>query len=100
MQYPAAYSITRIDIRNDPTQRYTDVGLRAGGASGLKEISVYAWPAGDADGNASLILNGVLARAGTVFKDFNVLERDLGDGRGYGWPGSAFFLDGPAGGFG
>jgi hypothetical protein len=76
MQYPPAYAVTRIDIRNDPSQRYSDVGLNVEGIPGLKEIDIYAWPAGDAGATAVLILDGVLARAGGVFRDFKLLERD------------------------
>lgn len=75
MEYPSAYTVTRIDIRNDPTERYTDIGLRVEAGAGLKEIDAYAWPAEEAGATASLILDGTLARATGVFRDFRVLER-------------------------
>jgi hypothetical protein len=78
MEYPSSFEVTRIDIRNEASNRYTDVGLSAppaAGKPGLNEISVYAWPAGPEDGSAAAILNGMLGRAGAIFTDFKVLER-------------------------
>jgi len=74
LEYPPAYKVTRIDIRNEMSNRYTDIGL-ADKSVGLHEISVYAWPAGPGDETASLILDNMLGRAGGVFLDFNVLDR-------------------------
>jgi hypothetical protein len=97
MEYPPSYKVTRIDIRNETSNRYTDVGLSpSANTPGLNEISVYAWPAGTGDGTASLILEGMLGRAGSVFEDFNVLDRYsvmLGDMDGqaavFSWTASA-----------
>jgi hypothetical protein len=78
VEYPSACIVTRIDIRNDITARYTDVGLSSlpdAGAHGLNEISVYAWPAGPGDETASLILDNMLDHAGGIFLDFNILDR-------------------------
>jgi hypothetical protein len=77
LEYPHEYSITRIDIRNDATSRYTDIGLSVppiAGSSTLNEISIYAWPA-DRNETAALILTGMLARAETIFQDFKLLQR-------------------------
>jgi hypothetical protein len=77
LEYPSGYSVTRIDIRNDAAQQYTDIGLNmpaGAGTPGLHEISIYAWPA-DGNDNAALILAGMLARGETIFPDFKVLQR-------------------------
>jgi len=78
MEYPPNYTVTRIDIRNEAANRYTDVGLNSApdaGAPGMNEISVYAWPANPGNETASLILEDMLGRASEVFPDFNVLDR-------------------------
>jgi hypothetical protein len=77
LEYPPEYSVTRIDIRNDATSRYTDIGLSAPpvvGSRSLNEISIYAWPA-DGNETAALVLTGMLARAETIFQDFKLLQR-------------------------
>jgi hypothetical protein len=90
VEYPSAYTVTRIDIRNDATSRYTDVGLsspQVGGHPGLNEISIYAWPSADGNETASLVLDGMLAKAETIFQDFKLLQRFsvmIGDMEGQG----------------
>jgi hypothetical protein len=77
LEYPSTYTVMRIDIRNDSVSKYTDIGLstsRAEKGISLGEISVYAWPAGE-DETAVQLLEGMLARAGSIFTDFKVLRR-------------------------
>jgi hypothetical protein len=77
IEYPSTYTVTRIDIRNDEINRYTDVGFRDisnTDSTTLKEISIYTWPA-DGDETAVLILDNMLAQAGTIFQDFELLQR-------------------------
>jgi hypothetical protein len=78
MEYPSTYEVVRIDIRNDATTCYTDVGLRQPNAqrqNGLREISVYAWPIDSTKTGAAAVLDDLLDHAGTVFKDFELLNR-------------------------
>jgi hypothetical protein len=77
LEYPPEYSVTRIDIRNDATSQYTDIGLSSppvAGSPGLNEISIYAWPV-DGNETATLVLDSMLARADTIFQDFELLQR-------------------------
>jgi hypothetical protein len=89
MEYPQEYSVTRIDVRNSPSGRYTDIGLVRlpdADSPGLNEISVYAWPAGG-DEPASVILDETITRADTIFSDFNLLDKFsvmIGDMEGQG----------------
>ena len=74
----SAYIVTRIDIRNEASTRYTDVGLgmpTVPGVSDLNEISVYAWPAGPGEESAAAILGNMLDKARGVFTDFYLLEK-------------------------
>jgi hypothetical protein len=78
MEYPPGYSVTRIDLRNEVSAKYTDIGLSAPsapGVPGLNEISVYAWPAGPGEESAAVILNSTLDQASGIFTDFNLLEK-------------------------
>jgi hypothetical protein len=97
MEYPPDYTVTRLDIRNDAANRYTDVGLSASQAApgSLGEISVYAWPAAGNEA-ATQILEDILGRAGAVFAGFRVLERSsvmIGDIEGqaaeFSWDAAA-----------
>lgn len=89
MEYPPRYSVTRIDIRNSPSARYLDIGLAylpETDDPGLDEISVYAWYADDNE-PASVILDDLITTAGTVFRDFDLLETFsvmIGDMEGQG----------------
>ena len=89
MEYPAEYTVTRIDIRNDSASKYTDIGLGTrpvAGSPGLNEISIYAWPAESSE-TAVLVLDGLLARASSIFQDFRLLDRFavmIGDMEGQG----------------
>lgn len=99
MEYPSDYAVTRIDIRNDVTSRYTDVGFsspQVGGLPGLNEISIYAWPSADSNETATLLLDSMLAQAETIFQDFKLSQRFsvmIGDMEGQGaifsWSASA-----------
>jgi hypothetical protein len=90
MEYPSAYMVTRIDIRNDATSRYTDIGLSSPQVSshpGLNEISIYAWPSDTGNETATLVLDEMLAKAETIFQDFKLLQRFsvmIGDMEGQG----------------
>jgi hypothetical protein len=78
MEYPPDYTVVRIDIRNDATSRYTDVGFRlqqSPGDEGFSEISVYAWPIEPAESSAALILDDLLDRADGIFSDFELLDQ-------------------------
>ncbi len=78
LEYPAEYSVTRIDIRNGPVSRYTDIGIgptTATSSHGLNEISIYAWPADFPTDTAVLILGGLLAQGEIIFSDFQLKQR-------------------------
>jgi hypothetical protein len=78
LEYPADYSVTRIDIRNGVASQYTDIGFGLQTATNnhsLAEISVYAWPANSQADTATLILTGMLAQGETIFPDFRLLDR-------------------------
>ena len=89
MEYPPRYSVTRIDIRNSPSTKYLDIGLAylpETDDPGLDEISVYAWYVEDNE-PASVILDDLITTAGTVFRDFDLLETFsvmIGDMEGQG----------------
>jgi hypothetical protein len=99
MEYPPEYAVVRIDIRNDSTNRYTDIGLRppqSENINGLNEISIYAWPVDPAQAGAVFILDDLLSRADSIFNDFEVLQRYsrmIGDMEGqvaiFSWTASA-----------
>jgi hypothetical protein len=74
MEYPAEYKVTRIDIRNEPTSQYTDIGLRsdAAGSRSLQEISVYVWPIAETE-TAADVLGDMLSQAETIFVDYQLL---------------------------
>ncbi len=76
VEYPAGYAVTRIDVRDGSSGRYTDVGLgpAATQGAGLYEISVYAWPA-TGDESAGMILDDMLLRAAGIFQGFEFSER-------------------------
>jgi hypothetical protein len=77
-EYPAGYSVTRIDIRNEAVTRYTDIGLCSTfttSSPGLNEISVYAWPVDSSTDTATHVLTGMLAQGETIFSDFKLDER-------------------------
>ena len=77
-EYPAEYSVTRIDIRNEAATRYTDIGLSpvfATNNPGLNEISIYAWPVDSPTDTATLVLTGMLAQGETIFSDFKLDKR-------------------------
>ena len=77
MEYPDSYTVTRLDMRNDQTARYTDVGLRVihpQEINSMREISVYIWPV-DPSASTVAILDDLLDRAENIFDDFMILEQ-------------------------
>jgi hypothetical protein len=76
MEYPPEYQVIRIDIRNEATSQYTDIGLRAAavpGTESLGEISVYIWPAAGTE-TATAILDYMLFQAEDIFPDYKLLD--------------------------
>lgn len=77
MEYPSKYSVKRIDIRNDSSNKYTDIGLGLTSAmegQSFFELSVYAWPV-DSNETAITVTESMLSKAEIIFQDFELLQQ-------------------------
>jgi hypothetical protein len=73
-EYPQNYSLIRLDLRNDSTYQYTQLGLSATEGANYSEIYAYLWYPGQDTSTADVIMDQLLAGAATM-TDYALVSR-------------------------
>ena len=73
-EYPQNYALIRLDLRNDATYQYTQLGLSASEGANYSEIYAYLWYPGQDASTADVIMDQLLAGAVTM-ADYALVSR-------------------------
>jgi len=76
-EYPSGYQLIRLNLLNDASQKYTEVGLSSTSGANFSEIYVYLWPPDSSMSSAALIMDQLLASAAEM-KDYSLSSRSSG----------------------
>jgi hypothetical protein len=74
-EYPSTYALIRLDLRNDDSAKYTEVGFSTSYGTSYSEIYVYIWNAGSGLNSASTMMDQLLSGAESM-KDYILISRN------------------------
>jgi hypothetical protein len=73
-EYPSGYNLIRLELRNDGSSKYTEVGLSKTYGSSYSELYVYLWYPEAGVSTATQLMDQLLSGAG-VMTDYLLIER-------------------------